>query len=69
MAEWAVLIMVIAVIGGAYALHRRFFETWQIAAIWCGAGLILTIGLVIYVSAKVDRATGGWSEHYQIEEP
>ena len=46
MAEWAILILVCVVVGGAYCLNRRFFETWQIVAIWCGAGLILTIGLI-----------------------
>lgn len=68
MAEWALLIMVCSVVGGAYWLNRRFFETWQIVAIWCGAGLILVVGLIWYISAKVDRATGGFEDRYQIED-
>ena len=46
MAEWALLILVFAVVAGAWWLNQRYFETWQVAAIWCGAGLIIVIGLI-----------------------
>lgn len=68
MAEWAVLIMVFAVVAGAYWLHRRFFETWQVLAIWSGAGLIIVIGLVVYVFSKVNTTTEPWLDQYQIED-
>lgn len=69
MAEWAILIMVFGVIAGAYALSRRFFETWQIITIWCVAGLVMTIGLVLYVFSKVNTATAPWGDRYEIQEP
>jgi hypothetical protein len=67
MAEWAILILVFAVVGGAWGLSRFYFETWQIVGIWVGAGLIITIGLIVYISTKVDSSTQPWIDRYQIE--
>jgi uncharacterized membrane protein len=69
MAEWALLILVFAVVAGAWWLNQRYFETWQVAAIWCGAGLILVVGLIIYVNAKISTTAAPWVDQYQIDEP
>lgn len=68
MAEWAILILVFGVIGGAYALSQRVFETWQVLSVWVAAGLIIVIALIAYVFAKVDKAASPWAEQYHIEE-
>ena len=68
MAEWAVLIMVFAVVAGAYWLSRRFFETWRVIAIWVGAGLIIVTGLIIYVFSKVEATGNPWETQYEIED-
>lgn len=69
MAEWAVLILVFAVVAGAWWLQQRFFETWQVAAIWCGAGLVIVVGLIIYMNSKISTTAAPWVDQYQIDEP
>ena len=67
MAEWALLIMVMVVIAGTYAFNHRVYES-QSLLVWCVAGVILTIGLLVYIFSKVQKASSPWVDRYQIED-
>ena len=68
MAEWGLLILIVAVLGITYALTRQFGDTRQVAIAWIVAALIIATGLVFYVASKVDRVERSLPDIYRVEE-
>ncbi len=67
MAEWVMLIMFLVLGFGTYEFNRRVYES-QTLLVWGMTGLILSLGLMIYIFSKVQHASQPWADRYQIEE-
>lgn len=68
MAEWALLIFVLVVLGLTYTAARILYDTSQVIVPWLIAAVIIAIGLGAYIMNKVNETGGEMLERYQIEE-
>lgn len=68
MAEWGLLILIVAILGITYALTRGAGDTRQVAIAWIVAVLIIATGLVFYVASKVGRVEQSLPDIYRIDE-
>jgi cytochrome c biogenesis protein CcdA len=68
MAEWALLILILAVVASTYAVSRFLYETWQVVLAWVVAALIIAVGLVVYGMSKGSEMKKNWTDHYYLDE-
>lgn len=68
MAEWALLILILAVVASTYAVSRYFHETLHVVAAWIVAALIIAAGLVVYGMSKGSEMKKNWTDHYYLDE-